>query len=156
MTEPATLVQLIRQVRAQRHATDALEGERLRLEGSLIEFVEEAWPFIDAASYQPNWAIDALCEHLQAVTEGRISRLLINFPLREDHHHVHRRSIGSTLWQTITRRLSDMINAELAALEARMIAIPASLALEASGGAHNAEGEESDNADDEAETVLRR
>ena len=37
---------------------------------------------IDAAPYQPNWAIDALCEHLQAVTEGRISRLLINFPPR--------------------------------------------------------------------------
>jgi hypothetical protein len=82
MTEPATLVQLIRQVRAQRHATDAREGERLRLEGSLIEFVEVAWPFIDAAPYQPNWAIDALCEHLQAVTDGRISRLLINFPPR--------------------------------------------------------------------------
>jgi hypothetical protein len=90
MTEPATLVQLIRQVRALRQATDALEGERLRLEGSLIEFVEEAWPFIDAAPYQPNWAIDALCEHLQAVTEGRISRLLINFPPRcgKNHHHV--------------------------------------------------------------------
>ena len=80
MTEP-TLLNLIRQVRAQRRSQpDALEGERLRLEGSLIEFVEEAWPFIDAAPYQPNWAIDALCEHLQAVTEGRISRLLINFP----------------------------------------------------------------------------
>ena len=82
MTEPATLVQLIRQVRAQRQATDALAGERLRLEGSLIEFVEEAWPYIDAAPYQPNWAIDALCEHLQAVTEGSISRLLVNFPPR--------------------------------------------------------------------------
>jgi hypothetical protein len=46
MTEP-TLLSLIRQVRAQRHATDALEGERLRLEGSLIEFVEEAWPYVD-------------------------------------------------------------------------------------------------------------
>jgi hypothetical protein len=49
-----------------------------------------------------------------------------------------------------------MTNAELAALEARMIAIPLSLALEASAGADNAEGEQSDNADDEAETVLRR
>jgi len=29
MTEPGTLLQLIRQVRAQRQATDALEGERL-------------------------------------------------------------------------------------------------------------------------------
>jgi hypothetical protein len=33
MTEP-TLLSLIRQVRAQRHATDALEGKRLRLEAS--------------------------------------------------------------------------------------------------------------------------
>jgi hypothetical protein len=49
MTEPASLLSLIRQVRAQRHATDALEGERLRLEGSLIEFVEETWPYVDAA-----------------------------------------------------------------------------------------------------------
>jgi hypothetical protein len=82
MTEP-TLLSLIRQVRSQRRSQpDALEGERLRLENSLIEFVEEAWPYIDAAPYQPNWAIDALCEHLQAVTEGRISRLLINFPPR--------------------------------------------------------------------------
>jgi hypothetical protein len=83
MTDPGTLLSLIRQVRAQRSSQpDALECERLRLEGSLVEFVEEAWPFIDAAPYQPNWAIDALCEHLQAVTEGRISRLLINFPPR--------------------------------------------------------------------------
>ena len=41
MTEP-TLLSLIRQVRAQRLSQpDVLEGERLRLEGSLIEFVEE-------------------------------------------------------------------------------------------------------------------
>ena len=87
MTEPATLVQLIRQVRAQRQATDALEGERLRLEGSLIEFAEEAWPFIDAAPYQPNWAIDALCEHLQAVTEGsppRSAKTIIRPPTQID------------------------------------------------------------------------
>ena len=58
--------------------------------------------------------------------------------------------------EAITRRLSDMTNAELAALEARTIAIPAILALEASAGADNAEGEQSDSADDEAETVLRR
>jgi hypothetical protein len=37
MTEPALLLSLIRQVRAQRHAPDALEGERLRLEGSFVE-----------------------------------------------------------------------------------------------------------------------
>jgi hypothetical protein len=92
MTDSGALLELIRKVRAQRATKpDALEGERLRLEGSLIEFVEEAWPFIDAAPYQPNWAIDALCEHLQAVFQA-----FDQFPsaLREDHHHVHGRSIG--------------------------------------------------------------
>jgi hypothetical protein len=90
MTEPGALLNLIRQVRAQRNQSDVLEGERLRLEENLIDFVEAAWPFIDAAQYQSNWAIEALCEHLQAVTEGRISRLLINFPPRcgKNHHHI--------------------------------------------------------------------
>jgi hypothetical protein len=167
MTDSGTLLSLIRQVRAQRSSQpDALEGERQRLEGSLIDFVEEAWPFIDAAPYEPNWAIDALCEHLQAVTEGRISRLLINFPPRCGKTIITSTDAdrrcggqGTDLHPTaeaITRPVSDMTNAELAALEARMIVIPASLALEASAGADNAEGEESDNADGEAETVLRR
>src|SRR5215831_19083888 len=53
-----------------------------RLEASLIDFVREAWPAIDPAEYQPCWAIDALCEHLQAVSEGQIRNLLVNFPPR--------------------------------------------------------------------------
>lgn len=57
--------------------------ERALLEGSLSEFVEAAWPFFDGSSqYQQSWAIDALCEHLTAVTNGDIKRLLINFPPR--------------------------------------------------------------------------
>jgi predicted phage terminase large subunit-like protein len=56
--------------------------EALRLEGSLIDFVESAWPAIDPAEYQSCWAIDALCEHLQAVSEGQIRHLLVNAPPR--------------------------------------------------------------------------
>lgn len=56
--------------------------ERDRLEGSLIDFVRAAWPWIDSSEYQDSWAIEALCRHLQAVTEGRIDRLLINLPPR--------------------------------------------------------------------------
>ena len=56
----------------------------------------------------------------------------------------------------ITKRLSDMTDAELAALEQRMIAA-APIVLEATAEvSDDAEGEQSDNADDEAETVLRR
>src|SRR5215510_2393684 len=53
-----------------------------RLEASLIDFVREAWPAIDPAEYQRCWAIDALCEHLQAVVSGDIRHLLVNFPPR--------------------------------------------------------------------------
>src|SRR5262249_39707220 len=59
-----------------------LAQERAELEGSLLKFVEAAWPSLDPAPYQPCWAIDALCEHLQAVTEGQIKRLLVNYPPR--------------------------------------------------------------------------
>jgi hypothetical protein len=51
-------------------------------EDSLIDFVEAAWPAIDNSTFCSSWVIDALCEHLQAVTEGQISRLLINYPPR--------------------------------------------------------------------------
>src|SRR5256885_13852468 len=59
-----------------------LAEERAQLESSLIDFVEAAWPSLDSSVYQPCWAIDALCEHLQAVTEGQIRKLLVNFPPR--------------------------------------------------------------------------
>src|SRR5262245_5464626 len=52
------------------------------LEASLSNFVREAWPAIDPAEYQPCWTIDALCEHLQAVSEGQIRNLLVNIPPR--------------------------------------------------------------------------
>ena len=59
-----------------------LAEEREELEGSLIDFVEAAWPNIDSAEYRSSWAVDALCEHLQAVSQGQIRRLLVNYPPR--------------------------------------------------------------------------
>lgn len=56
--------------------------EKERLEANLIDFVEAAWPVIDPAPYQGNWHIDAICEHLEAVAEGRIRKLLVNVPPR--------------------------------------------------------------------------
>ena len=52
------------------------------LESSLIDFVRQGWGYIDPSEYADCYAIDALCEHLQAVTEGQIKRLLVNFPPR--------------------------------------------------------------------------
>src|SRR5262249_7630880 len=59
-----------------------LAEERAELEDSLLSFVEGAWPSLDPSAYQSSWAIEAVCEHLQAVTEGQIKKLLINQPPR--------------------------------------------------------------------------
>ena len=55
---------------------------REELEDDLGAFVRSGWATIDPAPYQPTWAIDALCEHLQAIRDGQIRRLLVNFPPR--------------------------------------------------------------------------
>lgn len=50
---------------------------------SLSEFITQAWPVIEPATdYKPNWHIEAICDHLEAVTAGQIKRLLINMPPR--------------------------------------------------------------------------
>src|SRR5262245_12348067 len=58
------------------------DDEALRLESSLIDFVEAMWPVVDPTGYMANWAVEGLCEHLQAVADARIKRLIINFPPR--------------------------------------------------------------------------
>lgn len=77
-------------VRAER-ARRATDAERRRIAEdffairarcqTLAGFVREAWPVLEpTAAYIHNWHIDAICDHLEAVTDGRINRLLINVP----------------------------------------------------------------------------
>ena len=48
---------------------------------ALAGFVREAWHVLEPnAKYVHSWHIDAICDHLEAVTDGRINRLLINVP----------------------------------------------------------------------------
>ena len=48
---------------------------------TLAGFILEAWPVLEPTQpYVHNWHIDAVCAHLEAVTSGRINRLLINVP----------------------------------------------------------------------------
>jgi predicted phage terminase large subunit-like protein len=49
----------------------------------LREFVRLAWPVVEpSTSFQSGWHIDAIIEHLEAVTRGQIRNLLINVPPR--------------------------------------------------------------------------
>lgn len=48
---------------------------------NLLEFVQYMWPVIEPATpFVKGWVLEAICEHLQGVTEGHIKRLLINVP----------------------------------------------------------------------------
>ena len=52
-------------------------------EESLRAFVEQAWPILEPETpFVPNWHIEHIAEHLEAVTAGDITRLLINVPPR--------------------------------------------------------------------------
>lgn len=48
---------------------------------SLRNFVEQAWPVLEPTTeFKPNWHIDCICDHLEAMTRGEIKRLLLNVP----------------------------------------------------------------------------
>jgi len=59
---------------------DALAADKLACSRSLAYFVERAWRHIIPDTYQHGWHIDAICEHLEAVNAGQITRLLVNVP----------------------------------------------------------------------------
>lgn len=64
-------------------ATQELRNRTIKraCENSLAAFIEHAWPVIEPGQpYVHGWHIDAICEHLEAITAGDISRLLINIP----------------------------------------------------------------------------
>lgn len=56
--------------------------QKERCSESLMDFVEASWPTFDSAPFQSCWAIDAMAEHLEAVSLGQIEKLLINVPPR--------------------------------------------------------------------------
>ena len=51
--------------------------------GGLRAFIELAWPTVEGGvPYSSNWHIDAICDHLEAVSRGDLKRLLITVPPR--------------------------------------------------------------------------
>jgi predicted phage terminase large subunit-like protein len=57
----------------------AIKAERARR--SLARFIREFWPVVEPSTpLHWNWHIEAIAEHLEAVSEGYIQRLVINIP----------------------------------------------------------------------------
>ena len=59
-----------------------IDLERADCEESLYEFLRHAWKYLDSSTWVDGWPIEAVAEHLQAVVDGEIRRLIINIPPR--------------------------------------------------------------------------
>jgi len=63
------------------YSKDQLEEEIEKLK-DLRYFLQKAWTLVEPATFINNWHIDAIAEHLMAVTSGDIKDLLITVPPR--------------------------------------------------------------------------
>lgn len=72
--------ELLSAVEAEMQRRDAV-ADAEQLSGSLRAFVGEAWKVLKPVErFQTNWHIDAICEHLEAVSAGEILRLQVWIP----------------------------------------------------------------------------
>lgn len=58
-----------------------METAKRRAELRLIDFVELMWPVLDPGQpFVRTWVQEAICAHLEAITAGKITKLLVNVP----------------------------------------------------------------------------
>ena len=81
---PATLdrYEIAERARAELARRAAESGTRQACEQSLYRFLQEAWPHFEPVPFVGGWHLEAIAEHLEAVSLGEISRLVINVPPR--------------------------------------------------------------------------
>lgn len=63
------------------------------LEGSLLAFVRASWSIVENAEYVDGWHVEALCLHLEAVTDFDITLFLANLPPRHS-----KSTVISVIW----------------------------------------------------------
>lgn len=74
------------------------ELDRYDAEQSLSFFLRKAWKYIDPAPFTDGWVIDALADHLEAVADGQIRRLLINIPPRHSKSSICSVAFPAWVW----------------------------------------------------------
>lgn len=77
---------------------------RDQCEARLAKFIEYAWPNFDPSPFKMGWPIEAVAEHLEAVTRGEIKRLIINIPPRMGKSSIT--SVAFPAWTWAQRKLS--------------------------------------------------
>jgi len=79
------------------------EIEKEDCEESLYEFLTKAWKYIDSSPFVDGNCIEAVAEHLMAVTDGQIKKLVINIPPR-----CAKSSLTSVAWPAWTWAQSQL------------------------------------------------
>jgi len=75
------LLSRIRAERQRREANRKVEDEAQSAGVSLSSYIKAGWHVLEpAAIYKHGWHIDAIADHLKAITDGFLRRLIINVP----------------------------------------------------------------------------
>lgn len=94
----------------QRYHVEGVDPEDLRT--SFRAFIPEAWAVIEPEPFKPGWHLDAIAEHLEAVTAGAIRNLLVNLPPR--HSKSTLVSVLWPVWEWLTRPQERYLTASYA------------------------------------------
>ena len=74
------------------------ELRKRECEGSLLEFSKEAWQQIESVPFKGGWHIECLCDHLEAIANRQIYRLLLNFPPRHCKSSIVSKIFPAFVW----------------------------------------------------------
>ena len=82
------------------YGPEALQKIRAELaKRSLLEFTRQAWPILEpGVAMKQGWALEAICEHLEAVIRGDIKRLVINIPPGASKSRLSRVMLPLYIW----------------------------------------------------------
>jgi hypothetical protein len=75
-----------------------LELDRMDCEESLYEFLRRSWQWMDPTPFVDGWALEAVADHLQAVCDGSIRRLVINIPPRMGKSTITSAAFPAWVW----------------------------------------------------------
>ncbi len=80
MTTQAQLMEIMAAAAKDPKGT-LLELDKLDAEEKLLDFIKQGWGQIEpGVDFVSGWAVEAICDHLEAVSHGHIKKLLINVP----------------------------------------------------------------------------
>lgn len=77
---------------------DADAVQKVLSERYMAEFMANSWHAIETQSFKPNWHIDCIAEHLEAVVRGEVKKLLINIPPRHSKSNMCSIALPSWVW----------------------------------------------------------